>query len=450
MQIRLRLTLQFLAILASILLGTFGYIYVQSRAQLQEEFYQSLRSKIFLSAAAAVGSVKNTETTVQNTETSLKTLENILVYSPNDQLVFQLHAPTLNISPQVLEGVRTIGELRLLENTIAGLGVPYVSAEGKQFVVFAEAPYSDTKLRLLRQLLVLLFFGLMALAATAGWIFAGQAMAPINRVMNQVDSLAPSDLSKRLDETEQKDEISRLTKTFNNLLGRIEVAFNAQKMLMSNIAHELRNPLTVIKTQIQIALDKDRTADEYRKTLQSVLEDVQELSGSSSKLMQFASIEANPTEMRMEPMRMDELLWKVKLAVLSQHPKAKIDLDIQTLPESEEDLFAMGNSGLIHIALQNLIENAVKFGQDQPVTVSLDFPVGSKMQIKVSDQGIGIPEADVSMIFEPFFRGNNTENIKGSGVGLSLVKRILDVHQIGLQVHQNTPQGTVFQLNFSK
>jgi signal transduction histidine kinase len=450
MQIRLRLTLQFLAILASILLATFGYIYVQSRAQLQNDFYQSLRSKIFLSAAAAMSSIQKTERLLLSEPSSLIAVENIVIYSPEDRLVFQLHTPALQTNQLTLNYIRSSGELRFLQNGVAGLGLAYFSAEGKQFVIFAEAPYQDTKLRKLSQLLILLFFGIMALAASAGWFFAGQALAPINRVMNQVESLAPTDLSKRLHVANQKDEISRLTTTFNLLLGRIEIAFNAQKMLMTNIAHELRNPLTVMKTQIQITLDKERTPEAYRKTLQSVLEDVQELSSASSKLMQFASLESNPSALVMTPIRMDEMLWKVKQSVLSQYPLANIDLDISELPEQEEELHVHANHGLIHIALLNLLENAVKFGNGFPVVVAMHFPAQLKMQVDIKDQGIGIPDADLALIFDPFFRSANTESIKGSGVGLSLTKRILDVHHIDLQVYKNQPQGTIFQLKFTK
>src|SRR4029079_9948186 len=100
-----------------------------------------------------------------------------------------------------------------------------------------------------------------------GWFFARQALSPVSAIMNQVDALLPTDMSHRLEATNQKDELSRLVITFNNLLDRIQHAFKNQKMFLSNISHELKNPLNVIVSQVEVTLDKERSVEDYQHTL---------------------------------------------------------------------------------------------------------------------------------------------------------------------------------------
>jgi signal transduction histidine kinase len=240
-----------------------------------------------------------------------------------------------------------------------------------------------------------------------------------------------------------------LANTFNELLARIEIAFQAQKMFLSNVAHELRNPLTVITTQLQIALEKDRSPESYRATLGSVLEDVRALNNTSAKLMQIAQVEGNQ-QIKMQPIRVDELIWQAKQAVLASYPEAQIELEIDALPEREEELMVMANEALLRIALQNLFENACKFSKLQPVFVILNADAPDTIQLTIADNGIGIPQAERDKVFQPFFRASNTEHIKGSGVGLSLVQRIVHLHHAQLNIAANLPVGTVISISLKK
>lgn len=452
MQIRQRLTLQFALIVATILLATMFYIYLQSSAQVREETYNKLRAKIFLSAAIAVSSAKHAEAagSLSSQPGTHSVGENISLYNPQNSLAYQFHASRLRPDAQTLARVRETGELRWQEDEWAALAIPYTTPEGEQYVVIAEGNYNDEKLKDLLKVLIALFVSLMSLTAAAGWFFAGQALEPITKIMNQVDILLPSDLSKRLIVQNQKDEISRLASTFNNLLSRIEVAFHGQRMFLSNIAHELRNPLTVITTQLEIALDKDRNSESYRQTLQSVLEDVKVLNSTSAKLMQIAMVEGSPQDVKMLPLRFDELVWQVKQAVAQSYPAIPLHLEIEALPEAEEDLFILGNEALLKVALQNVVENACKFGEGKPVHLELRADAPGELQLVVTDSGLGIPGTEREKVFEPFYRGHNTEHVKGSGVGLSLVQRIITLHKAKIELAEHQPTGTIVTLTFQK
>ncbi len=452
MQIRQRLTLQFALIVASILLATIFYIYLQSSAQVREETYNKLRTKIFLSAAIAVSSAKHAEAagSLSNQTGGQWVGENLSLYNPQNKLAYQFHASRLRPDDQTLARVRQTGELRWQEGKWAALAIPYTTPEGEQFVVIAEGSYNDEKLRDLLKVLFALFIGLMSLTAAAGWFFAGEALEPITKIMNQVDILLPSDLSRRLTVQNQKDEISRLATTFNSLLSRIEVAFHGQRMFLSNIAHELRNPLTVITTQLEIALDKERDPESYRQTLQSVLEDVKALNSTSAKLMQIAMVEGSPQDVKMVPLRLDELVWQVKHSVALSYPAIPLHLEIEALPETEEDLLIHGNEALLKVALQNVVENACKFSNGHAVQIELKADSPEVLQVVVTDSGLGIPADEREKVFEPFYRARNTEHIKGSGVGLSLVQRIISLHKAKIELADNQPTGIVVTLTFRK
>jgi signal transduction histidine kinase len=270
----------------------------------------------------------------------------------------------------------------------------------------------------------------------------------VSRIMNQVDAILPSDMSRRLETSKNHDELARLVVTFNRLLDRLQAAFNAQKLFLSNISHELKNPLTVIISQTEIVLQKDRPEAEYRQTLQSVLDDARELNQISEKLMQLAKINASGTAVEFDSIRIDETIWQAKAALLKSSTEYKVNFEIVNLPEEEQKLVVKANEQLLRTALTNLMDNGCKYSPDKKVTVRLSFLAEGNAVIEIQDQGPGIPEAEVPLVFEPFYRSPKTDKVKGSGVGLSLVDSILKLHRIQLKVSGIQPNGTVFRLEF--
>jgi signal transduction histidine kinase len=262
--------------------------------------------------------------------------------------------------------------------------------------------------------------------------------------MNEVDSILPSDMTHRLYQSDQKDEISRLVLTFNKLLDRIQHAFENQKLFLSNISHELKNPLNAILSQVEVALNKERPISEYQKVLTSVKEDVIEINDVTSKLMQLSKINSDSKNIKLEPFRIDEMVYQAKASVLKNNEQQTISLNVNNLPDNEEKLYFKGNEQLIKTALINILDNAVKYGKGHEVNIILTFE--KNPIITIEDKGIGIEEKDLALIFEPFYRSDNSSNIKGSGIGLSLVKSIFDLHKISLKVESQKNKGTKFSI----
>jgi signal transduction histidine kinase len=328
------------------------------------------------------------------------------------------------------------------------LGIVYTNDAGLPFVVIVESFFDRVYMENLTQILSFVFLVSIAIVALGGWIFSRQALAPVSRIMNQVDALLPTDMSQRLKPNNQYDELSRLVITFNKLLDRIQQVFKVQKMFVSNVSHELKNPLNIIVSQVEVALDKERSPEEYKSTLESILVDVKELNETGDRLMQLARINAEEANIRFKPLRIDEVIWELKEQLIVNHPDYKINFEVGNLPENEAELFVHGNEHLLKTALVNLIDNGCKYSPDKKVRVKLTFSPEGDTIVEVSDNGPGIPEEEISMIFNAFYRSASTSSVRGSGIGLSLVESIIKLHNISLEIRSKVGEGTSFILKF--
>jgi signal transduction histidine kinase len=445
MQIKTRLTIQFILIVASISLLSLFFIYFKFKAHIEDEFYEALQSKASMTAEMIVKNDAPKEKT-QTEPTLLTTFrENILIYDAQNTLVYSFNTIPEDIAPTDLDKIRQNGSSRIIHEQFLALGIAYINKQGRHFVVIAESIFNSDELHNLRNILIFDFFLIIAIVALGGWFFSKQALAPVERIMQQMDEIRPTDLSQRLTIV-RKDELSHFIEAINSLLQRIEMAFDTQKRFISNVSHELKNPLTVISAQLEVALQKERDAPTYQKTLTSVLEDTKELSDISDKLLQLAKLNSEHGAIPFEQLRLDEIIWQTKTTVLKNHSDYKITFEVQKLPEEETELYVTANEALLRTALMNLIENGCKFSPDKRVKIRLNYI--NALLVEIEDHGVGISEADQKRIFEPFYRSEQTKNTRGSGIGLSLVDSILKLHNIQLEVVSQQGSGTTFRLRF--
>ncbi|HMQ07015.1 MAG TPA: HAMP domain-containing sensor histidine kinase [Saprospiraceae bacterium] len=454
MQIRNRITLQVFSVSAGIMLLALLFIYQQFRIHLERDFYENMKSKSMMVAEMVIGKVDQfarieIPEAYQDAESDLYR-ESITIFDIKGNLIFSLNHMVPNVPSHVVTEILQSGESKFMNRQHKAYGKLYTNSHGVSFIVISEAAFSAIHLESLSRILIGIFFISITAIALGSWILAYQALAPVNRIMNQVDSILPNDLSKRLEVSNQKDELSRLVITFNQLLERIHQTFNTQKLFLSNVSHELRNPLNVIISQIEIALVKERTDKEYIQTLQSIHYDAKELNEAFTKLMQLANLSADGRPPLLKPNRIDEVIWGAKDQIQKMNPNFKITMEFYDLPENEEDLFIKCDDFLFRMALINLVDNACKFSNDHKANICLRYNGKESMLINIEDNGPGIPEEEMSLIFNPFFRGANAHHIKGSGIGLALVDIILRLHQYGLHFDHAPSGGTVVSIRIPK
>lgn len=452
MQIRTRLTLLFLFNAASILAGVLLAVYFLFEKNTKEAFFEGLQSKAEMTAQTALRNPNSLVPLPPNwvppDADTLPYRDNISLFNDAYERVFSVHSDLPPISVKDLQDIYTQRETRFRHYNLHALGKVVNSAEGRPFVVVVEGYCDPTQLERLRQILLVGFFLGMALIAASGWYFAGQALAPMSGIVREVESIQPSDLSRRLDIGDSRDELAHLAATFNRLLDRVEQAFRMQRMFLSNVSHELKNPLQAIRSQLDVSLSRERDSEAYRAALRSVLEDVDAMTEVEEKLHQLARIHNDPSAIPFAPVRLDELLWQVKEQLRKRRPSFKVGLDFGKMPEDEQVLFVRANEALLRTAFLNLVDNACKYSPDHHARVVTTFRPDGTHEVIVADNGPGIPADEMPLIFEPFFRSPRHRKLKGTGIGLSLVQSILTLHQISLSVESPAQGGTIFKMAF--
>jgi signal transduction histidine kinase len=446
MQIRSRLTIQFSLMVGGILLTSFILIYFLAYRFNKQEFHQRLNDKAVTTATLLLR--------VQEVDASLlKTIdrakrdalfgENITVYDQNNKEIYT-NNDTINfdVNAALLDDIRQ-SRLRYWAQDNFEISGQEFHDENHEYIIVAGAIdlHGNRELAYLGVLLVILFGIMITIVAASGWIYAGRALKPVNNLIEEVQEVSVEDLRQRLKERGYNDEIGKLIMIFNVLLERIEKAFDLQKSFVSNVSHELRNPLTKITSQLEVTLLKDRSNEEYRQTAESVLEDIRDLNLLSGSLLDLASLHEDTRTFTMTRLRIDEVLWDSLERVKAMDPSYRTEILTLTLPEDEEKLYIHGNVYLLLIAFQNIVENACKFSADHAARVSFACSP-QQIEIRVSDNGPGIYKDDLENIFQPFYRANRTSKIKGYGVGLSLSQRIIRIHKGTIQVDSWVGQGT--------
>ncbi|MBK7242308.1 MAG: HAMP domain-containing protein [Saprospiraceae bacterium] len=455
MQIRTKLTLWFILLVAFLLQASLYFIYYKFKDYTEDEFYTGLKSKAFMTAEMVINNDKELAPIIHHSDESeiiqMPVRENFIIYNQRLEKVYSFspqHGD--NVTEHTLQQIISKGELRFKHGPLNALGIYYPNKYNKQFIIISEGIIDLHNLNNLKTILIIDFLIILLFVSLFGWFFAGRAMQPVANIMNQIDRILPSDLSQRLVESKNKDELSRLSLTFNQLLDRIQEAFKIQKSFLSNISHELKNPLTVITSQIEVILSKDRNAEAYHQTLASVLEDVKALNIVSDQLMQLARLSSNSNEIIFDELRVDDVIWQAREQVMKNHPDYKVLFQTNEFPDNPEKMQIMGSVNLLRTALINLMDNGCKFSPDHTVHVFLGFNKNKLLYVVVQDQGPGISDEERQLIFEPFYRSSKTNSIKGSGIGLSLVKSIVKIHHAELTIETQEHQGTSFTITFNK
>lgn len=456
MQIRTRLTLQFTLLVTAIILLSFYLIYFFTERTAAREFQNRLRGRAI---TAAILKIK-----VDQVDSALMKIidrakqdnlhsENISLYdSAGKEIYTNNDTIHFNATPHLLNEIRARGEIFYRDNNLDVIGFLFpVPDKETDYVVIAGAIDLEgiERLSRLKALLTFLFFGMIAIVATSGWIYAGRALRPIKKIMNQMQSISTKDLSRRLADSDRPDEIGRLAGIFNSLLARIENAFNLQKTFVANVSHELKNPLTKITSQLEVILLKERNHTEYKETIQSVLEDIKELNQLSTSLLDLASLNQDAQTFTMSRLRLDEILWEVRDATLLIDPHFTVDLTLPQMPEDANQLYVTGNPYLLKTAFQNLVENACKFSEDNKCVVSLLCSNGI-LQVRVQDNGPGIQKKDLQNVFQPFFRTDNTSRVKGYGIGLPLTEKIVAIHKGTIEIDSTPGESTIVTVTFKR
>jgi signal transduction histidine kinase len=447
MQIRTRLALQFLLLGGIIMIIASVSIYFTSASLRKDDFNKLLWNKarstanlLFntskVEANRVLGIEKKSPVNLQNEKIIIINYKNDIVYSSDEK-------KEIEIKSYVLDKARS-GYIVSYKQAPFEVVATLFYTDYDRFVVIAAASDIEGSLRMGKLEITLIIVCLISLLLffVAGWFYSGRALKPISDVVKNVEDISITSLNLRVFEGNGTDEIGRLAKTFNKMLERLETSFSMQKNFIANASHELRTPLTSIHGQLEVLMMKDRSNMEYKSALASVLDDIKSLIDLSNRLLLIARTSAEGPVHFNKKIRLDEILWQAQEEILRFNNNYKINISMDNSLTDSEQMVVVGDENLLKIAVSNIIDNACKYSTDHSVNIRFRH-INKFIEVEFEDKGIGISEADVQKVFEPFYRGSNTISFSGTGIGLPLVNQIIKNHNGTVTISSQIGKGTV-------
>ncbi len=453
MKIGTRIAFQF-TLLVGLILGLFSIsLYYLLEGYAQKEFSKYLKDRA-LNTATLITKSKNLDKRLlkimdRNTLSSLYAVE-VLIFNEENKIAYSntVSDSVIYYSPELLDRIRVEKFVDSTYKNKSVVGLTYTDEKSqKKFLILAQSEdvYGKQKLENIKYAMTVGLISAIILTIILGFFFSNQALKPISRINLEISKISAQNLSKKLSITNNKDEIATLARNFNEMLSRLEKSFHIQKSFVSNASHELRTPLAAIKSEIQIALEQDRSTEEYKDILYSLEKDNSRLVKLTNGLLQLAKSEEGELNLKRENIRIDDILFGVQDEITHQTPEYHINIDFETIPDVEKRLTIYGNKSLLNTMFGNLIDNACKYSDNKTAHVKIKFNK-SNCIINILDDGIGISKEEVDRIFEPFYRTQNASNIGGHGIGLSICKKIIELHKGRIVLKSEIGRGSIFSV----
>jgi signal transduction histidine kinase len=297
---------------------------------------------------------------------------------------------------------------------------------------------------LLNAVFSLIFFtGIIILL---GLLYSRYSLNPINKIIHELNSITEKNLSERINlNKNNNDELSGISLSINNLLERIENAFNMEKQFISDVSHEFKTPISILQLNIDNISNNPHLSDEEIDKLTSSLEILYSLDFLVRKLLYLSRLESDLCQFSSGLIPVSDLLNSIisNLQGIAEHK----NIEFKFLPD-DKNLQIEGDRELLYIAFYNIIENAVKYTRKGHVAVQANR-IGNGIRITVEDTGIGIPKDKLNNIFDKFFRVDQSRNdTRSFGIGLTITRRILNIHKAEILVESIENIKTVFTVIF--
>ncbi|WP_320931823.1 HAMP domain-containing sensor histidine kinase [Hungatella sp.] len=287
-------------------------------------------------------------------------------------------------------------------------------------------------------------FLVLILGTGATWLMAGHVLKPLKELSSAIEEMGGNDLSNRVEIQGRQDEIGRLARSFNHMMDKVSASFERQKRFSASAAHELKTPLATILVNLEVLeLDGKTSPDRMEKVLAIVKANTERMIRLVEDLMRLTSDKDHGME---EEVELSEV-FAITLYELSPLIRKK-DLTISI--ENTPDVSLTGNRVMLYRVMSNLLENAAKYNREHGSISIVTGREDNGVTVKIADTGIGIPEDALPHIFEPFYRVDQSRSraVGGAGLGLPLVKDIVEKHGGEVAVKSEAGEGTTFILRF--
>ena len=371
--------------------------------------------------------------------------ENIEIYNKNYVKIFCLQNEGDQVPRALLDRVNKENEVRMTRDNNDLVAFAYNLPGDEKIFVVSKSVFSSRELNSLKEILVITFFIILLLAALSSFFLVEVIISPVRSIATELEGISGNALDRRLAVSDARDDASKVRFYINKLLSRIEDSFNNQRSFLSNLAHEIRNPVAAIISEIEVSNIKPRNQEEYRQTLQKVLSEALEVSDKTTQLMELSKLSMAGEQISFSDVRIDDILWQAKAQVLGKSTEYRFKFNTEDFPDDSDFLIVRGNETLVRMTLYNLLENACKFSPDHTAMVRL-YVENQEVKIEIRDKAPCIAPEEYPNLFRPFYRGSSSAKVHGTGIGLSLVGQIVHSHGFNIAISA-WEQGNIFCLS---
>ncbi|MEO8171524.1 MAG: HAMP domain-containing sensor histidine kinase [Sediminibacterium sp.] len=451
MKVRYKITIAFVVISAIMLVILFSVTYISTISQQENDYSQRLHNRALTVSYLYQKLPSNNYDFLSRVDSSTINLlgsESVYIFNNRNERIYRFarnYDDTVSIPIEFIKQARVDGESKA---TIENKQVVALYVQTVEFpvvvVVSAVDIVGKANLRELLQNQIKTFIAGLLLSFLAGWFFSRRILNPLQKVSTTVKEISATNIERRLAKGNTKDEWYELTDTFNSLLARLQESFELQGRFIANASHELSTPLTSIRSQIDVVLNKEREKEAYKTVLEHVRSEVQHLGSLTHQLLNIARTSRGGT-VQTDLIRVDELLMEIPGIIQKNSNGCMVSIFFDDLPENEMRCMVNGNYELLLAAFKNIAENGCKYAPDSRTQITLSF-VNTDIIIVFSNLSESLDPEELENIFQPFQRGNNVTGIKGYGLGLSLVRRIILLHKGDIKIELAGPDRVVISV----
>jgi heavy metal sensor kinase len=329
------------------------------------------------------------------------------------------------------------------------LAQPFSLNERPLFLM-AAAPDAGNQVvmqRFLRGLLALVP-GLFLFACAAGYWVSRRALRPVDRIAATARSISIRNISERVTVSGSNDELQRLAETCNAMLDRLESSVNQIKRFTADASHELRGPLTFVRTVAEVGLNDPGTDAASRAAFQDIVDEVAKAAIMLEEMLTLARADAAPANLDLKPVDLGSIVREV--CQTAQPIAALRGLSLSLISETQLALI-LGDAPTLRRLVWILLDNAIKYSRpDGKIRVRLNL-VADRVTVQVEDNGIGIAPGDLPLIFDRFYRADPSRGlVEGNGLGLAIAQWIAETHSAQLTVQSEPEGGTAFHVEFPR
>lgn len=337
------------------------------------------------------------------------------------------------------------------EKTVPEIYAALRTINGENYYILTSALDSNgkSKLSYLKYLLITAYVMSTLLIGFFSYYFMGQFLKPLEDLNQEISEVTAHKLTTKVPVRDSNDEINVLARSFNTMIGRLDDVFQSQKDFTASASHEIRTPITRMAFQLENLIKLEQHSPQTLSSLKQIQQDVYQLSDLTNSLLLLTKFDKENIQSIYEEVRIDEVIFESFEAVEKSYPSLKMDFLISEDTSENALLTIKGIQSLLDIVFINLFKNAAVYSRNTEVDV-LITETNENLTVDVISRGETIPQDEQTKLFEAFKRGNNSQNISGSGLGLRIVKRILEYHSAKITYLSPNENVNQFSVIFNK